>query len=359
MGKTSKNTKRIRVNLLRWYRQNARDLPWRRTQDPYAIWISEIMLQQTQVGTVIPYYGRFLKRLPTVQKLARAKLDTVLKLWEGLGYYSRARNMQRAAQVITRELQGCFPTEAAELRKLPGIGAYTAAAVASIAFNKPEPLVDGNVARVLSRLFRLRMDPKAKPGQERLWALATTVLAPRSAGDFNQGLMELGALICRPDIPNCESCPLRRQCQAYSHGEQDELPLRQPGKKTPLYHIAAGVVYRDGLILIDRRPPKGLLGGLWEFPGGKRERGESLKATVVREVEEELGIEVCVLRKLMVVDHAYSHFRIRLHVYICEFVSGQVQCRSCTAFRWVPPSQLSNYAFPAANKRIIDRLLHP
>jgi len=315
------------------------------------------MLQQTQVKTVIPYYQRFMKRLPTVNILARARLDTVLKLWEGLGYYSRARNMHRAAQMVCRDFMGDFPRDVEELKKLPGIGQYSAGAIASIAFNRPEALVDGNVARVLCRLYRLHIDPKSHAGREQIWSLARDLLAPRSAGAFNQGLMELGALICGPDGPVCQFCPLRNQCQAYLHGEQDELPLRKPGKKTPLYHIAVGVIYNRDQVLIDRRPPKGLLGGLWEFPGGKREKGESLRETVVREVWEELGILVGVRRKLMVIDHAYSHFRIRLNVFLCDYQSGSVQCRSCTAFRWVRPHQLRRFAFPAANKKIIDRLL--
>lgn len=315
------------------------------------------MLQQTQVETVVPYYHRFMKRLPTVQKLARARLDTVLKLWEGLGYYSRARNMHKAAQIVCQDFAGTFPREAGELRELPGIGRYSAGAIASIAFNRPEALVDGNVARVLCRLCRLHVDPKSQQGQKTLWSLAQALLAPRSAGDFNQGLMELGALVCRPDAPSCQRCPLRNQCQANMHGEQASLPMRTPGKSTPLYHIAVGVIFRRGLVLIDRRPPKGLLGGLWEFPGGKREKGETLEGTVVREVDEELGVHVKVLRKLMVVDHAYSHFRIRLNVYLCRFGRGKVRCRSCTAFRWVSPQQLRRFAFPAANKKIIDHIL--
>ncbi len=358
MTDTTEHSKAIRQNLLRWYRRTARDLPWRRTSDPYAVWISEIMLQQTQVETVIPYYQRFLKRLPTVRKLARARLDTVLKLWEGLGYYSRARNMHKAAQIVCQDFSGAFPSEVAEMRKLPGIGRYSAGAIASIAFNRPEALVDGNVARVLCRLSRLYIEPKSLQGQERLWSLARALLAPRSAGDFNQGLMELGALVCRPEAPACPRCPLRNQCQANIHGEQDSLPLRTSRKHTPLYHIAVGIIFRRGLVLIDRRPPKGLLGGLWEFPGGKKEDGESLKEAVVREVHEELGIHVNVLHKLMVIDHAYSHFRIRINAFLCRFGSGKVECRSCTAFRWVNPLQLRRFAFPAANKKIIDHLLN-
>ncbi|MFC1762630.1 A/G-specific adenine glycosylase [Planctomycetota bacterium] len=357
MTETPDNRGFIRRNLLRWYSQHARDLPWRRTRDPYAIWLSEIMLQQTQVETVISYYHRFLKRLPTLEKLARARMDSVLKLWEGLGYYSRARNMQKAARVIMQDYQGVFPETVDVLQTLPGIGRYTAGAIASIAFNRPEPLVDGNVTRVLCRLYRIRMDPKSPLVQKRLWVLAGELVAPRRPGDFNQALMELGATVCRPDNPDCSHCPLRNQCAACAYDEQGNLPLRPPGKKVPFYDIAVGVIYRRGRILIDRRPPESMLGGLWEFPGGKREKGESLHAALLREVREELAIEVCIDHRLMQIDHAYSHFRIRLHVYACTYLRGKVTCLSSTAHRWVKPEQLPRFAFPAANKRIIAQLL--
>ncbi|MBN1359962.1 MAG: A/G-specific adenine glycosylase [Sedimentisphaerales bacterium] len=355
---SSKPVKRAVIRpLLRWFDRAARDLPWRRTKDPYAIWVSEVMLQQTQVETVRPYYERFLRRFPTVQHLARARLDTVLKLWEGLGYYSRARNLHRAAGQIVARYDGHLPPTGEELVTLPGIGAYTAGAIASIAFGRREPVVDGNVTRLLCRVFRIRTDPKDSATQKEIWRLAQELLPTRRAGDFNQALMELGSEICLPRRPLCAECPLCRVCQARQHDEETVLPLRRARKAIPSYTIAIGVIYnRQGRILIDKRKPEGLLGGLWEFPGGKKEPSESLQKALRREVREELGIQIRVGRLLAVVDHAYSHFRVRLHAFICEHLSGTPRCITCSDVRWVSPASLRRYAFPAANTKIIQAL---
>ncbi|MHC4520399.1 MAG: A/G-specific adenine glycosylase [Planctomycetota bacterium] len=339
--------------LRAWFRKRARDLPWRRTDDPYAIWISEIMLQQTQVATVLPYYERFLLRFPTVEKLARARLDTVLKLWEGLGYYGRARNMHRAAKDVIKRFDGRLPGTKDELLALPGIGAYTAGAIASIAFGQREPVVDGNVTRVLCRLFRIREDPKQAAIHKEIWSVAGRLLPKSRPGDFNQALMELGSEVCLPRRPLCDVCPLEGACQARLHGEETSLPIRRAKKPIPHYTVAVGVIYRNGLVLIDKRKPEGLLGGLWEFPGGKKETGESLEDALRREVREELSIRIWVKRQLATVDHAYSHFRIRLHAFECAYVSGEVRCLHCTDFKWVRPADLRRYAFPSANSKII------
>lgn len=351
---------RIQQALLAWYAAGARDLPWRQSRDPYAIWVSEIMLQQTQVETVKPYYERFLRRFPTVERLARARLDTVLKLWEGLGYYSRARNMHKAARQIVTRYASQLPRTKDELLSLPGIGAYTAGAIASIAFGCREPVVDGNVTRVLCRLFRIRTDPSQNGTRKQLWQLAEALLPTKRVGDFNQALMELGSEVCLPRKPLCADCPLRKVCQAKQHGEQAHIPVRKPRKSIPSYTVVVGVIYdRRGRILIDKRKPEGLLGGLWEFPGGKQESGESLEAALQREVREELGICIQVIRPLTVVDHAYSHFRIRLHAFACRHVSGTPRCISCSEVKWVAPTSLKRYAFPAANSKIIAALHAP
>lgn len=346
----------IQTGLLDWFAASARDLPWRRTKDPYAIWISEIMLQQTRVQAVVPYYERFLTRFPTVQKLARARLDTVLKLWEGLGYYSRARNLHAAARQIVAVFDGRLPSTREELMTLPGIGRYTAGAIASIAFGRREPLVDGNVTRVLCRVFRVKGSPKNAVIHERLWSLAEELVPQEHAGQFNQALMELGAAICLPRNPRCDECPVNRFCEARLHNEQNLLPTRVPKKPLPCYTVAVGVIYRAGRILIDKRKPEGLLGGLWEFPGGKKQRGESLEAALQREVREELAITVQVGRQLAVVDHAYSHFRVHIHAFECTYVSGEPRCLACDDLKWVRPGDLARYAFPAANKKIIEIL---
>lgn len=346
----------IRRPLLRWFDTGARDLPWRRTRDPYAIWVSEIMLQQTRVRAAVPYYERFMRRFPTVQKLAGARIDSILKLWEGLGYYGRARNLHKAAKEIVACFGGRLPETRGELLSLPGIGAYTAGAIASIAFGRREPLVDGNVTRVLCRAFRIRKNPKETAVQKELWSIAEELLPTARPGDFNQALMELGSEICLPRGPLCEVCPLRKVCLARRHGEQALLPIRARKKPIPFHTVVVGVVERNGRILIDKRKPQGLLGGLWEFPGGKKRLRESLEEALLREVHEEIGIHIRVDGPLATVDHAYSHFRIRLHAFRCTYISGTPQCLGCDAIKWVQPGDLGRYAFPAANKKIIQVL---
>lgn len=345
---------RIQQVLLDWYAANARDLPWRRTREPYAIWVSEIMLQQTRVPTTIPYYERFLRRFPTVRHLARARLDTVLKLWEGLGYYSRARNLHQAAKEIVSRFNSQIPRSKDDLLTLPGIGRYTAGAVASIAFGQREPLVDGNVERVLCRLFRIRGNPKDAAIRKKIWSLAEALLPEEQAGQFNQALMDLGSEICTPRAPHCSDCPLRRLCEAEHHGEQDQLPTRIAARPLPSHIVVVAVIWRNGRILIDRRKPEGLLGGLWEFPGGKVQPGESRGTALQREVREELDIEIEVGREIAVVDHAYTHFRVRIHAFECALVEGEPRRIACDDLKWVRLADLHRYAFPAANKQIIE-----
>ncbi len=354
--KSQERYAQIQKALLDWFARSARDLPWRRTSDPYAIWISEIMLQQTRVQAVVPYYERFLSRFPTVEALAHAHLDAVLKLWEGLGYYSRARNLHQAARRIVAHFDGRLPATREALLSLPGIGRYTAGAIASIAFGRREPVVDGNVTRVLCRLFRIHDPPKDAAVQRKIWSLAGKLTPEDRPGHFNQAMMELGREVCQPRHPSCDECPASHICEARRHNEQDSLPVRTPKKRLPSHIVAVGVIYRDGRILIDKRKPEGLLGGLWEFPGGKKRRGESVEAALRREVREELAITIRVGRLLTVVDHAYSHFRVHLHAFECTCVSGVPRCLACDDFKWVRPQDLGRYAFPAANHRIIEIL---
>lgn len=342
--------------LFAWYAQYQRDLPWRRTRDPYRIWISETLLQQTQVTTVIPYYERFLARFPNVHALASAPLDAVLKVWEGAGYYARARNLHRAAHKIVQEYGGKIPDTVDELLTLPGVGRYTAGAVASIAFNRDAPILDGNVTRVLCRYFGIRDDPKSTATRAQLWQLAADLIPSGHARDFNQALMELGALVCVARQPRCDECPARRSCTARRLGIQNELPKRREKARPPHYEIGVGIIWKRGRVLIQQRKPEGLLGGLWEFPGGKREGKESLVNCVRREVQEELGIAVQVGAECAVVEHAYSHFSITMHAFMCAYVSGRVRLHSATAFKWVRPRDLQDYAFPAANRKIIKML---
>ncbi len=343
--------------LLRWYATHRRDLPWRRdAHDPYRVWISEALLQQTQVTTVIPYYERFLARFPDVHALAAAPLDDVLKAWEGAGYYARARNLHRAAQEIVTRFGGAMPDTVDALLTLPGVGRYTAGAIASIAFNRDAPVLDGNVIRVLSRYFKIQGDVKSPTTQRALWALATQLVPHGKAGRFNQALMDLGATVCTPRRPACASCPLQRGCAARRLGIQEQLPAKRARRKLPHYQIAVGIIWNKGKILIARRFERALLGGLWEFPGGHRERGETLQECVKREVCEELGITVAVGKEFAVVQHAYSHFRITMHAFACRYVRGSPRAIGCAGWKWVSPRNLSRYAFPAANRKIIAHL---
>ncbi len=314
------------------------------------------MLQQTQVATVIDYYNRFMKRFPTVELLAKARLDSVLKLWEGLGYYSRGRNLHKAAQTIVRDYDGQLPDTVEGLQKIPGIGRYTAGAIASIAFNKPASILDGNVIRVLCRVFRIKSNPKDTATRNQLWHLADSLVHTKYPGRFNEAMMELGATVCTPSNPLCPACPLQKYCGAFAHNEQNKLPVKQKQAKLPHYTIVAGIVYKDDKILIDKRRQNALLGGLWEFPGGKKLKNESFKAAVAREVKEETGIEIEVGKRLCIVRHAYSHFKITLHAYLCRYQSGIAQPIGCDAVKWILPHGLKKYAFPAANLKLMPCL---
>jgi len=332
-------------------------LPWRdrdpqQPPDPYGIWVSEIMLQQTQVKTVIPYYHRWLAAFPTVADLAAADQQQVLKQWQGLGYYARARNLHRAAQIVTDQWDGHFPQDLAIVLTLPGIGRSTAGGILSAAFNLPVPILDGNVKRVLARMLALQQPPSKALGY--LWRQSETLLDPHHPRDFNQAFMDLGATVCTPKNPACLLCPWRSACRAYALGLQQELPMAETAKPLPLKIIGVAVIRNDrGEILIDRRPQEGLLGGLWEFPGGKQEPGETIEACIRREIAEELALDIQVADQLMTIDHAYTHFRVQLQVYWADYLGGEPQPLACDEVRWVLPQDLDQFPFPAANTRII------
>lgn len=343
--------------LLAWYDAHRADLPWRASRDPYRVWLSEIMLQQTQVETVRPYFLRFVETWPTVEALAAAPLDNVLKQWEGLGYYSRARNLHRAAQIVAGELGGAFPESVEGLLALPGIGRYTAGAIASIAFGLRAPVLDGNVIRVFSRLIDLEDDVTQAATLARLWQLAEERLPDERPGDYNQALMELGRLVCRPREPLCGQCPVRAHCLAFARGTQRRRPVKAPKAATPHYHVAAGIIWDEaGRLLIAQRPLEGLLGGLWEFPGGKQDAGETLEACLRRELREELAIEVEVGELFAVVRHGFTHFKITLHAFTCRYVSGPPQALGVHDWAWVTPAELDAYAFGKADRQVIETL---
>ncbi len=346
----------IAQHFLDWAASHLRDLPWRRTRDPYPVWVSEIMLQQTQVATVIPYYERFLARFPTLPDLAAAPLDDVLEVWAGLGYYARARNLHAAAREVVDKYGGEVPADREALLRLPGIGRYTVGAILSIAFGQDAPVLDGNVRRVLCRLFAVQENPRQPATAAYLWDLAAKLLPPGRAGRFNEAFMDLGATICTPHHPRCSECPLSDLCQAQRLGLQDQIPAPAPRRAIPHYDVTAGVIWQQDRFLIAQRPPDRLLGGLWEFPGGKCEPGESLEDCLKREIREELGVEIEVIAPLTVVRHAYTHFRITLHAFQCHLVSGQPRALGCPAWRWVRLEDLDGFAFPVTDRRIIAAL---
>lgn len=346
------------LDLLQWFDRVAAPLPWRSAQpDPYHVWLSEIMLQQTQIETVIPYYKRFLESYPHIHSLADAPLDDVLKLWEGLGYYSRARNLHKTAQVISKQMNGEFPKSADNLQKLPGIGRYTAGAIASITYQEPVPVLDGNVIRVFSRLLDLADDVTQPSVKNHLWDVAENWTPTQRPGDYNQALMELGQKICTPRNPLCDDCPIQAHCKAFANGTQAERPIKQKKAPTPHYDVAAGIVKRDdGKILIAQRPNENLLGGLWEFPGGKQEKGETLPQALKRELMEELAIDVQVGDFFVSVKHAFTHFKITLHAFECRIISGEPQAIEAQAFTWVTLAEMDQYAFGKADREIIKAL---
>ncbi len=342
--------------LLEWYSKNGRQLPWRGVKDPYAVWVSEIMLQQTRVETVVPYFERWMARFPDVRTLAEAAEQEVLAAWEGLGYYSRARNLHKAARIVQMDLGGKLPDDPATLRRLPGIGRYTAAAIASIAFGRDVAALDGNIRRVLARLFDVTEPADLPPGEKILWSLAQAHLPPGRAGDYNQALMDLGATVCLPHMPACLPCPLRDLCKARSLDLQEQRPVLKPKAEVPHYTVTAAVLRRDGKVLLAKRPSRGLLGGLWEFPGGKVEGGETQAEALRRELREELGVEVRVGEAFGVYRHAYTHFHITLHAYLCELVRGRPRPLEAAELAWIAPGDLGNYPMGKVDRQIARRL---
>ena len=347
--------------LLDWSEKHPRPMPWRSTRDPYKIWVSEVLLQQTRVEQALPYYERFLKRFPDLQTLAAAQVDDVLKAWEGAGYYARARNLHQAAKLILERHGGRIPQQKEALAALPGFGPYTTAAVLSIAFGKPFAVLDGNVERVLSRVFAYK--GQAGVAQTRRWLQhkAQTLLLEGKAREYNLALMDAGATVCTPKKPKCPQCPFKSFCQAHQEGDEEAYPLKGKERKIPHYEVSVGLVWRKNRILVLQRPLEKFLGGLWELPGGRREEGETRQEACEREMREETGLQVKAGPLVARVKHAYSHFKITLYAFEClekaknkkkivRPLDGHLQAK------WVPFDGLKEYAFPGANRKVLAAL---
>ena len=355
-------------NLLDWFAIQQRHLPWRQTSDPYSIWVSEVMLQQTQVNTVIDYYHRFLAKFPTIDHLANSDLDNLLKVWEGLGYYARARNLQKAARIVVLEMEGRVPRDYQQFRQLPGVGNYIAAAVQSIAFGQPVAAVDGNVKRVLARLFR-RAEPTNIPKFNKVFQkLADQLLATDQPGDHNQALMELGATVCRPKSPTCLVCPVQQFCQAKQKSDVSIFPIRQSKKKRPKKRLVCSVIFnhetRD--ILTVQRQPDGLLGGLWEFPNQQIDLLVDPALACQNFVSDQFSLT---LKKnlpiyLTQVKHAYTHFEVTVEIFICHLKLGSINpsialtnwINSWTGYQWISVDQLHQLAFTGVSNKFIPLL---
>lgn len=347
----------FRKALLDWYRLHRRNLPWRSSNDPYAIWISEVMLQQTRVDTVIPYYLSFMERYPDIKSLADAEPEALLKSWEGLGYYKRLQNLQKCARLLVAKGETGLPEEFSALRQLPGIGDYIAAALASIAFGRPAAVVDGNVKRVLARLFCDPFPVNHSKAHSHYQPYADSLLCREYPGDANQALMELGATLCSPGNPDCGACPVAFLCEARIRKETRLYPQREKKKPLPFFSIACAAILDENFrVLVSKRPETGMLPGFWEFPGGKCEEGETEERACIREVREETGLTIENPERLCTIRHAYTHFRISLTLFTASIRDGKKHLTLPGEYRWLSLEEMEELAFPAANRKCMPAL---
>lgn len=337
---------RLSTRLLAWYNTHKRILPWRDHPDPYAVWVSEIMLQQTRVETVIPYFEKWMKQFPTIKKLAKADEQDVLNAWEGLGYYSRARNLHKAAKIVAEKFNGELPRDLDDLHSLPGIGKYTVGAIASMAFKMDEATLDGNLRRVFSRLFDVKEFADSPVGEKTLWELARKNLPKGKAGDYNQALMDVGATICLPKNPRCLLCPLMELCEARKNGTQALRPVLKPKKKIPQYVDVVAVVVKSKKVLLNQRPADGLLANMWEFPNARVEQNPDSELT--KAIKSTTKIQVKKKEALGLVNHAYTHFKVTVHVYQCDLISTPKNKK----LKWVNISDLENYPMGKIDRQI-------
>ena len=348
--------KKIQGKLIKWYQSNAREFPWRGLQDPYLIWISEVMLQQTQVETVIPYFQRWKDRFPDIQSVVLASEDDVLKAWEGLGYYSRARNIKKTSAIIYHQFGGVIPGTTHELKKLPGVGDYIAGAIASIAFGLNEPALEANGVRVVSRIYDFHGLVNRTGNKNILKDYLRELIPNGNAGGFNQAVMDLGSMVCLPVSPICKKCPIRKECLAFSRSTQRELPVIKGRPIKPHLEVVAAIIEKDDKVLIDKRPADGLLGGMWEFPGGKIEHGEDHPTALKRELKEELGIAVNLENSFGVYKHAYTHFKVTVYPYFVKIMNGDPKALEADKIEWVDINALHNFPMGKVDRNISDDL---
>lgn len=349
MNLSEQNAVEFQSKLKTWYSAHHRELPWRQTQDPYKIWISEIMLQQTTVQAVIPYYNKWMAFFPDMQTLSKAPLQKVLKEWQGLGYYRRAKNLHHAAKIIMSAFGGEIPQNYEDLKSLPGLGPYTTAAVLSIAFDKPYLTIDANIRRILMRLSKISRKATSSIDRE-LHRLFSPFLPEKHIGVFNQALMELGSLVCRSKNPLCLLCPVLDFCGAYETGKQEVIPIPEKRNYKKIQAVI-GIIEKNGKFLIQKRPSTGLLADLWEFPGGKIDKGETVKQALRREMKEEIGTEIQNAKFLTKVQHSYTHFQVTLHAYECALKTDPVLARK--RHRWVSLKGMKRFPFPSGSAKII------
>jgi A/G-specific adenine glycosylase len=347
----------MRQRLLAWYGLHQRRLPWRETTDPYAIWVSEVMLQQTQVAAAIPYYLRFLRRFPGPAELAGSDIQEVLKLWEGLGYYSRARNLHRAAGLVVSRFGGRVPDDPQAFQSLPGVGDYIAAAVMSIAFNHVLAVVDGNVKRVLARLLEMDTPVNHSRAHKDFMKPAARLICPQQPAAYNQALMELGALVCRPATPLCDACPLADVCLARRNGTTAAYPKRLAARKVPHRHLIVGIILKKKKLLVLRRPADGMLGGMWEFPAVSASLKKAAFQTVAKALASQTGLSVDVDRHLSRIRHAYSHFTLSADVYLCRHTAGRMRPQRAGSHRWLTRRALDGLPMHKAARKCLNAAL--
>ncbi len=342
--------------LIQWYDKNKKNMPWRVNTNPYRIWISEVMLQQTQVSTVIPYYKKWMEKFPKIEKVAAADIDEILKLWEGLGYYSRAQNIKKACDIIMNQFNGKIEN-VSNLNELPGIGDYIASAINSIAFSEPHPVIDGNVKRVASRLWEMKIINTADI--KKLKTILDLEISKERPGCFNQAIMDLGREICKPQKPHCEKCPISQFCQSLQNNTIAKYPYKLKKKKVPIVDVVVAYIQNHKKdFIITKRPANKMLGGLWELPGGKRESGESFKSALIREIREELNIDIQISGKIGEIEHTYSHMKINLHAYTCSMIEKKATIKVTEAqdLKWIQFKNIGQYSFPKANHKLFQKM---